>query len=457
MVTAVINILGIVYFARVIESADLGIYFLFLALLGLTSIFADFGINTALTKRISEQGERGSYFGAAILLQFLALGIVSLALLLFQGIINSFVEREITRYLIFSIWLQQYAKLLIHTLHGELRVGETASIEVAQRTSWLLVGVVLIEFNYGLFALIYGLLVGFGIKLLLAGYRIETGIDKPDLGHLKSIFSFSRFSFISTIGGYTYSWMDILIIGYFLTSSHVAAYEVAWRITGFILIFSRSLGTAVFPQVSQWSANDAREKIAEILPRATFAAVFISIPAFFGTFSLSTEILFVVFGDEYTIAATALSILMFEKILQSVHKIWGYSLQASGRPDQAAVATVVSIAVNITLNILLIPGYGLTGAAMATTISFMINTILHVYYLSNIVKITIKYRRIMWCVFSSIVMFVAIISIKSITPIDSIASLAGAVLLGAILYFAVVLLYKPIQIDTRLLVQKLTS
>jgi len=447
VIRSLLGFVGIILFARILGATELGFYFLFQALLGMCAIPADFGINSALKKRVSEGNERNEYLTSAILLKFITICVVSGIILLFENEVNNYIGAPLAVYLIFGLFTQQYSQLMINTLHGELRVGETASIELVEQFIWLGFGIFLILEGYGVVGLVYAFLAAQGIKFLIAWWRSNTQFGIPRRKHFTSVFDYSKFSVISSIGGYAYSWVDILIIGFFLTASHVGAYEIAWRISGLVLLFSRSVGKTVFPQISEWSNDDFNQKIRRLVPKATTATLVISIPAFFGTLLFSTEILEIFFGQEYLLASTALVILMFEKIPQSVHKIWGYSLQAIDRPDLAAAATTISLATNVILNLLFVPMFGLTGAACATALSFVLNTSLHGYYLSRSVPLTLEYEKIAWCVLASIGMTSILFSIQGTANISSEFTLIGIVTVGALIYFSFIVLYNPLRKD----------
>lgn len=184
-----------------------------------------------------------------------------------------------------------------------------------------------------------------------------------------------------------------------------------------------------------------------MLPKAVTAAVFLAIPAFFGSIALSTEILEIIFGAEYAIASLALIVLMGEKVFQSAHKIFGYSLQAIDRPDLAAFAAIISLVANVVPNLSLIPLFGITGAALATATSFILNTALHVLFLSKHLQIRVESKKIVWCIFSATVMLLLLLLSKMFLSIVSIEVLLVYIILGAVFYFASVLSYSSLRID----------
>lgn len=455
--SSVLGFLGIALFARQIGAIQLGIYFLFEAVVGICAIGADFGISNALKKRISEGKNQGKYLLSAILLKFVFLVVVSAIILLVREYLSGYVGADIANLLILTLFIQQYSDIFINTLHGEIRVGETAHIKVIQQIVWIGSGLIITYYNPTATGLIQAHILGICSKLVLAWYLKETTISIPEVKQVQSIFDYSKYSAISSVGGYLYGWLDVLVIGFFLTSNYVAAYEVAWRVTSITVILSRSVGLTIFPQVSEWSVEDATKEITKVIKEATMVSFVISIPAFFGSAILSTEILLFVFGEEYIIAAGALVILMFEKIFQSVNKVWGFSLLAIDRPDWAAYATIIAIITNILLNFILIPIYGISGAASATATSFLINTIIHGYYLNHAVSIDISIDKIGWCIGSSAIMALIVYSILNTFGITSLLDLLIVVSAGVIAYFSIIPLYPPMRDDIRSVAHSLTS
>jgi O-antigen/teichoic acid export membrane protein len=234
--------------------------------------------------------------------------------------------------------------------------------------------------------------------------------------------------------------MDVAIIGFFLTQSNVGVYEIAWRITAVTMLFSRSIATTIFPQVSQWHDDNAKERIEEVLPKVITPSMFFVIPAFVGIILFSHEILGLVFDPEYTTGSLVLIILMGEKIFQSFHTILGRSLQGIDRPDLAAKATVIAIALNFFLNIAFIFYYGILGAAIATTLSFLVNTTLHARYLSRFISIKIPLNEIRDLVLASVGMGIFLQLIRTVYPIGNLPRLTAVILLGVILYIVFALI-----------------
>jgi len=439
--SSLIVFLGIAFFARELGSYQMGIFFLFQALLGVIAIPADFGINGGVTKRISEGESRGSVVSTAIILKILLLLPFIIGIVLVREPINNYLGANLALYLALGLILQECANLTIHVLKGELRVGEIAGPTFSRKTVYVGVGSIFVVTGSGVRGIIYGLFTGLVVMLVWGAWKISISLGSPSLGHAKSLFDYSKYAFVSSVGGYFYSWMDVAIIGFFLAQSDVGVYEIAWRVTAVVMLFSNSIATTIFPQVSQWNADDAMGRIEAMLSDAIAPALFVAIPAFVGVILFSQEILEFVFGAEYTTGWLVLIILMGEKIIQSVHIILGRSLQGIDRPDLAAKATIISMMLNFVLNVVLVLNYGIVGAAVATGISFVANSVLHAYYLSGFVSIRVPYARIGGSAAASVGMAIVLYAIESAVTISSLPRLMLLVLLGVSIYggFALVL------------------
>jgi len=437
-VNSVITFLGIAFFARELGAHQIGIFFLFQAIIGMVAIPADLGISSGVTKRISEGESPDSILSTAILIKLLLISPFILGIVLLRHPINDYIGGEVAVYLALALVLQEFGKLTMKILEGELRVGETAGPTLAQKIAFVGVGTVLILLGFEARGIIFGLLGGLFIMFLWGSYKISLGFGTPSFSNAQSLFDYSKYAFISSIGGYFYSWMDIAIIGFFLTQSNVGVYEIAWRVTAVTMLFSSSIATTIFPQVSQWHDENAKKRIEEVLPNVITPSMFFVIPAFVGIVLFSNEILGLVFGPEYTMGSLVLIILMGEKIFQSVHIILGRSLQGIDRPDLAAKAGVIAIALNFFLNIVFVFYYGILGAAIATTLSFLVNTALHARYLSLFVSINIPLNEIRDLVLASVGMGISLQLIRTLYPIDSLPRLTAVILLGVILYIVFV-------------------
>lgn len=444
--SAGIQFLGITIFARELGASELGIFFLFQALLGILSIPADFGLRGAVEKRISEGESQGPFLTTAIFMKSIPIAMIIISILFTRQYINNYLGSELAGFLALAIVLQEAAQLAIFVLKGELRVGETAVLNVARYGTWVGGGIILIKSGYGAEGLVFSLLAGLIFVFVWGWYKSSISLGRPSFAHGRSLTNYGKYNVVSSIGGYFYSWMDIAIIGLFLTQTHVGAYEVAWRVTAVTLLFSKAIATTLLPQISQWDAEGAKDQIELVVYESITPSMLLVIPAFFGTLVFSREILELLFGQEFTIASIVLVILAGEKILQSVHVVLGRALHAIDKPNLAAKATIVSIFLNLVMNVVLILSFGIIGAAIATTFSFAVNGILHLRYLSENIKVEFPYKEIGWCIISSTVMAIILWLVQNSIKVGNLSKLFLIIIFGVGIYGTLIMIYEPIRI-----------
>lgn len=431
---ALLLFLGIIYFARELGADELGSLFLFQALQGLLMLPADLGVRGALEKRLSEGINPERILGSALALKVGLLSIVSICILIAHPILNRYIGADLAIFLVLTIILFDLTQFAVYGLRGELRVGETAPIMFSLRFIWIGFGSVLVWLGFGVFGIVYAMLLAGTITTVWGFWKLETAFGRPTFEQSRSLIDYSKYYAIASVGGSVYQWIDIAIIGLLLTNAYVSAYEIAWQVTLLVLLVSKSISWSIFPQISRWDVEAATDKIEDTISRAIAFALFLSVPAFIGGSLFASEILEFLFGREYVIATTVLVILFFEKIIQSVNDIVESSVRALDRPDMAAKATIVSIGLNIILNPILVFSIGFVGAAIATGFSWFVNTLLHIYYLRQLVSFEFPYSILGWYVISSLIMGAVVLVVQSVFPVTNVVRLFSLVLVGTTVY-----------------------
>jgi O-antigen/teichoic acid export membrane protein len=162
---------------------------------------------------------------------------------------------------------------------------------------------------------------------------------------------------------------DILMLGILGMDADVGVYRVALTLSS-ITIFGLTTVNLVFsPYFARaWSDRDHHglQRLATIGARLS---VISTIPVVILFWSIGSWLLTQVYGEQYTGAYSALTILCVGQCVNAFFGSVGNLLTMSGREWVALSGLGISTLVNIILNWLLIPKYGAEGAAMATTAS----------------------------------------------------------------------------------------
>lgn len=162
--------------------------------------------------------------------------------------------------------------------------------------------------------------------------------------------------------------LDILLLGYFVSAEDVAVYAAAYRILDVFALTGSSLSFALLPKVSFLAgrAEDLRTLPGQILDKTAFLAF----PMGFGLLAVSGDLVTALFGDRYRASATVLAVLLPAGVAAFLTIGAGEILMNRGRPSQVGLLAGLNLVANVALNLLLIPRWGVFGAAVATVGSF---------------------------------------------------------------------------------------
>jgi O-antigen/teichoic acid export membrane protein len=431
---SLVTFLGVVFFARELGTAKLGSFFLFQTLLIAVAVITDFGIKNAMIKRMSEGNNPAEFLGGTLLLKLPLVFVASIGLVAFANPIRSYVGFDATWYLMAGIALREGAFVTMKALEGELRVAEATGIEFIGKVAWVAVGVMLLRSGFGVQGLVYALFVRFSLMLALGSVRLRIWPKLPRYKQVQSLFNYAKYNMVTYISGYFYNWADTLVLGLFLGSAAVGAYEVAWRVSRIFMMLGSAIATALFPQISLWHSNQEMERISRAMSRAIVPAVFFIVPGLVGAIIVGPSLLKLVYGPEYVIASIALVVLVADSITNSVHSVLKHSLNAIDRPDLSAKSALVAMASNLVLNLILVWQIGLVGAAVATLFASLVNMLLHYLFLSRRFDLCLAYRDITWCVVSATVMGIVLVWTPLGSGIDSTLELLVVISASATTY-----------------------
>jgi len=441
--SSVLGFVAVAIFAQQLGSQVLGQFFLFQGLVYMLSQAADFGLRSATVKRISEGSERGAFASSSVVTKLVPLMIICIGVLVAAPQIQQYVGLDIALLIVVALFIREYAQLALHIVEAELRVGETAIIIFFRQLVWASLGYVLIE--RGAIGLVTAWIASHVLVLFWAGWKIEIDFQSPSVHHVRSLFQFAKFQFVSSLGALSFNWVDSLVIGFFITSAAVGSYEVAWRVTSIPLILTSAIATTIFPRISSQDLGEEAESIGKLISSTIVPAVLFIVPAFFGAYLFAEEILRYVFSPEYTTASRALVILVGSQIFQAFYMVFGRTLRALDYIEESVKIEVIAIVINVTLNVTLIPIFGLVGAAVATTTAILFNSVAHYLYLSRLVPVRLPYRQLGIIVLASSTMLGVLTIVERYVIINSFNTLIAMIVLGAGMYGVVILVDPTIR------------
>jgi O-antigen/teichoic acid export membrane protein len=181
----------------------------------------------------------------------------------------------------------RYSQLIRAALAGEKKQGISYLIYLAENIARIIFQLIFITLGYQIYGMIGGfciaLLVNLPLGLKFTGARLK----KPSMEHVKSIFSYSKYSFGISLNEYLYQSMDILVIGLLMPKFYSGVYGVSWSFSNAAILGTIAISTTLFPYISGWSANGQIDQIKNAFSEALTYSLMLAIPAFAGVLIFS--------------------------------------------------------------------------------------------------------------------------------------------------------------------------
>ncbi|MCB0321923.1 MAG: flippase [Bdellovibrionales bacterium] len=164
--------------------------------------------------------------------------------------------------------------------------------------------------------------------------------------------------------------IDTLMLGAFLDTTSAGYYSVAVRIAKLMAFGLAAVNMIAAPMISSLYAQENMEELQRMLRLSALGIMAYTIPVTAGMILFGNYLL-LIFGEEFVAAYPALVILALGQMINALAGSSGYVMTMTGHQNIALKIMSISAVVNILLNWLLIPRYGMNGAAWATALSLV--------------------------------------------------------------------------------------
>jgi O-antigen/teichoic acid export membrane protein len=434
-----IGFLATVYFAHILGPAPLGAYFLFLAYYGIFNLLGDGGFAGAAIKRISEGKEQNEFFSAFVFLRILLIAISIPILLVSEPYLRDLSSSGMFLWLLFALVISVFSSTTSTGVYGAGKVGIfqiSAFFDAFFRTIFQ-IGAVFLGFSSA--GLSGGFVAGI-IAASLVNYRyLELHLARFRICHLRSLFGFSFWIFLTTSGSLVFNYADTILIGYFMGNADVGIYRTAFQLTSVATFTTLALHTVLYPKISKWHAEGNITAIETALARAFTYSLILAIPVCIGGWIFGERLLYFLYGASFASGAPAFYFLLLVQIVNVFMYLGTMGLNALDKPREAFWVTALASLANIVLNILLIPVLGITGAAIATLITMSLNAGVALYLLSKLITVKLEHGPVKNILVASGSMGILMLIIHVVFPPSHVVVLFCVIAVGAAVYFFLLL------------------
>jgi O-antigen/teichoic acid export membrane protein len=296
--------------------------------------------------------------------------------------------------------------------------------------------------GFGLFGAVVSLVISRGIVLLIGASYIfkEIGFRLPKFYGLGNYLKFGLPLVPATLLGWITSSSDRYLIGFFSSLQMVGIYSAAYNIGAIIGFFGAPLQIILFPTISKLYEEGKDQEMKTYLAYSLKYFLLFAIPAIFGLSVLSRQLLLIMTRPEFVAQGAAiLPIVAVGTLFFGLYGcIFIFILIVAKRTRLIFVLVSFSAMINLFLNILFIPVYGIIAAAITTLIAYFILFSMTFYFSRECIKFETPYDFIGKSVFASLVMASVIYWINPV----GVFYVGVMILAGAGVYFGVLVLLR---------------
>jgi O-antigen/teichoic acid export membrane protein len=263
----------------------------------------------------------------------------------------------------------------------------------------------------------------------------------------KQLFIFGIPVLVTNVGGKVIGYIDTLILTNFRTLTEVGIYNVILPSAMLFLYFGISVSAVAFPLVSELWAKKDKTRLSDGLKLIHKYAFVGTIPLVFTVFAFSSLFINFFFGKQYTQGALALQILLIGILFYIVAGINNNIIAGIGKPKAVTKIILFAAAINLIANLILIPFFGIEGAAFATTLSYFVALVLSTKKVTEYLEV--DFPKAIWVkiVFSGIIFAVIISYLKDVLVMNPWIELIISASAAFLIYLIIIFLLDIINID----------
>ncbi len=361
-------------------------------------VFAVLGLTTGTVRYVSyyigkkDEFKIRSVINSSLKISLVLSLIVSTILFIFAENISIYFFHEITlapilKAFAIAIPFLALGRIIFSAMKAFKRIGYQTSIEeVMYKALKVLITLLLLYLGYNLFgavaAYVASTVIAAIIGFIVFQRRIFPIVKKKikTISFRKELIKFSWPLALSETSSSIVGWLDVLMLGYFKTVTEVGIYNVALPTAALLLIIPKAVLSLFLPITTELYGKGDTSELKKIYLTVSKWVFFIVLPIFLLMIVFSKQILTIMFGSEYTTGYIALSILMIGYLFTVLHRSSSHTLKMIRKTKIILSGILIAAILNIIVNIILIPKYGMIGGAIATSASFLTTSIIILTY-----------------------------------------------------------------------------
>lgn len=394
------KILAFLYFILIARLADVsgtGKYFFVVSFTTIFSIIVDLGLSSVLIRETAKKKEVAEKYLGNTLSAKAILGVVAyLAVVFAINVMGYPAETKIMVYLSGIVMLLDSFNVTSYAVFRGLHNLKYESIGVvAGEIVIIAFGSVSLVLGAPLYFLILALLCGstfnffysFGLLWKKTSIRPRFEFDK---NILLTIFKIAYPFALAGIFVKVYSYLDSVLLSKLAGDAAVGFWSVVYKITYAFQFIPMAFSAAIFPALAAYFVSD-KTMLRKTFERVVFYLAIMAVPISFGIFALAGPLILKLYGVAYAASIMPLQIAVFAVIFIFLNYPIGALLNATDRQMTNTIIMGICMAVDVVLNLILIPRISFLGAAISMVVYHSSFFILGLLFANRVISYNKKF------------------------------------------------------------------
>ncbi len=440
-------------FARTLTVQNIGLFYSVLGFISFFVFVRDLGLSNSLIyfipRFIVEKAPRKikSSIVFAVFVQFILGFLFLIVLVLVSGLLTKYYFKESAARLLLIMLAIYYLtdsinEILFRTFQGfqNMFLGEFINVFFQLVSSILIIAFVLrgIDVKYFGFSYVVASILTGGVFFFIFTKYVFPKFNKTKIKITKKfreeMLAYSLPTMVGTVTASFYSQQTIFFLTLFVGLEAVGFYVMAKSLAKVSTYFFKATTRVFGPMMAElWKKKDMKN-LEYYFNELINVSYLISVPIGFSIIFFSKEALRILYGEKFVVASQILGFFAIYHLIFAFIGILKGLFSQTGNPKLARNSNYFLGGVNIILNILLIPLFGLFGAVLSDVISVSLNLVYVIYIKIKRFPISINLKKLIKLAVSSLFFILPIFFLKKIIQLQPLFELILIISIAGSLY-----------------------
>ncbi|GIP16506.1 flippase [Paenibacillus montaniterrae] len=218
---------------------------------------------------------------------------------------------------------------------------------------------------------------------IIVKMKLYPTLMKINLSLIKVVLKYSFLPLLTTLLITLNYKLDVIILKLFVENRDIGIYSVGATLAGMLWIIPDAFKEVLFNRTAK---NDS---IKEILISIKFN-VYLAVVVIIFFLVIGKDFIVIMYGNEYKDAFLVSALMLIGCVPMILYKIINTLFVSIGKQKFAFITLFTSVCLNTIINFLLIPNYGILGAAYSSIISYSLCGSLFLWYFQKLYSLKLK-------------------------------------------------------------------